>query len=269
LHFTGSRRAGQRQASDKENIFKIFKMSFPFQAVLFDWAYTLVDLVEEDDAAAFRKLIDFMRRKGLQAPDVETFFPAYRKLFKEMIRLSRQTHREACFEHVLNYFLLQWRVDLAGKTTLEELLTVYYQEIYAPRKLFPDVLPVLQSLQAGGTRMGVVSNTTNPGFMKDFERRWLGLDAFFEFAIYSSEVPYRKPHPSIFELAARRLGLSPGDILFVGDNPEMDVAGPRAVGMPAAWLNREKIIPANGIRSDYEIGSLTELLAITACVPQK
>ncbi|MFQ5672056.1 MAG: HAD family hydrolase [Nitrospinales bacterium] len=242
-------------------------MSFPFQAVLFDWSYTLVDLVKEDDAAAFRKLIDFMRKKGLQAPDVETFFPAYRELFEAMIRLSRQTHREACFEHVLNYFLLQWRIDLAGKTTVKELLTVYYREIYAPRKLFPDVLPVLQSLQAQGTRMGVVSNTTNPGFMKDFERRWLGLDSFFEFSIYSSQMPYRKPHPSIFKLAVKRLGLSPGDILFVGDSPETDVVGPRAVGMPVAWLNREKVAPADGIDPDYEINSLTELPAITVSVP--
>lgn len=244
-------------------------MSFPFKAVLFDWAYTLVDLVKEDDAAAFRKLIYFLREKGFQAPDVESFFPAYRELFEGMIRLSRRTHREACFEHVLNYLLFEWQIDLAGKTTVQELLTVYYKEIFAPRKLYPDVFPALQSLQAAGAKMAVISNTTNPGFIKSAERISLGLDSFFEFSIYSSEVPYRKPHPCIFELAVKRLQLRPADILFVGDTLEMDVAGPQAVGMKAAWLNREKEALSDGIHPDYEIDSLMELFAITAPATQK
>jgi len=244
-------------------------MNFSFKAVLFDWSYTLVDLVKEDDSAAFHKLINFLREKGFQAPDAESFFPAYRELFEGMIRLSRRTHREACFEHVLNYLLLEWQIDLGGKTTVQELLTVYYKEIFAPRKLYPDVLPALQFLKAAGVKMAVVSNTTNPGFIKDAERVSQGLDSFFEFSIYSSDVPYRKPHPSIFDLAVKRLELQPADILFVGDTLEMDVAGPQAVGMKAAWLNREKEALSNGIPPDYEINSLMELLEITARVTQK
>ena len=146
-------------------------MNFPFKAVLFDWSYTLVDLVHEDDSKAFRKLIDFLWKKELLVPAFETLFPIYKELFDGMLKASRQTHREACFEHVLNYILLWCQIDLDGKTTLKELLTIYYKEIFAPRKLYPDVIPTLGSLNANGIRMGIVSNTTNPGFIKDYEKK--------------------------------------------------------------------------------------------------
>ena len=110
--------------------------------------------------------------------------------------------------------------------------------------------------------MGVVSNTTNPGFIKDCERVSFGLDSFFEFSIYSSQVPYRKPHPSIFKLAVKRLNLTPADILFVGDNLKMDVEGPQAVGISAAWLNRNNSSLTSGIVPDYQITNLSELLQV-------
>ena len=98
--------------------------------------------------------------------------------------------------------------------------------------------------------------------MKDWERHTLGLDEFFDCSIYSSEMPYRKPHPSIFELAVHRMGFEKEDILFVGDNLRADVAGAQGAGLAAAWLNRNKAPLNNGVRPDYEISSLTELLAL-------
>ncbi len=62
--------------------------------------------------------------------------------------------------------------------------------------------------------MGVVSNTTNPRFMKENEMQAAGLKPYFEFTIYSSDTPYRKPHPSIFELAIESLDMKPEEILF-------------------------------------------------------
>ena len=115
-----------------------------------------------------------------------------------------------------------------------------------------------------GVRMGVVSNTTNPRFMKENEMQAAGLKPYFEFAIYSSDTPYRKPHPSIFELAIENLNMKPEEILFVGDNISMDVIGAKNVGMKSAWINRErKNIPA-GCEHDYELHSLEDLFQIVS-----
>ena len=87
-----------------------------------------------------------------------------------------------------------------------------------------------------------------------------GLKDYFDFAIYSSEVPFRKPHPSIFQLAISRFQLEPEEILFVGDSLSADILGAQAVGMKTAWLNRKK--KQGESCSDYELGSLEDLLRI-------
>lgn len=239
-------------------------MEFPYKAVLFDWAYTLVDLVQEEDRRALKKIYDHLAGKRFPLPEFQNFYDSYHQLFFGMIDLSRSTHREARFDHVLNFLLIQNNIPLKPESGLEELLEMYYEEVYSHRRVYPEVIPALTELQQAGVLMGIVSNTTNPGSMKDHERRLLGLDPYFEFSIYSSEVPYRKPHPTIFQLALNRLNLGPKEVLFVGDNVNADVIGAQHVGIPAAWLNRNGKVCPKGIHPTYEIKSMTELLTLSA-----
>lgn len=237
-------------------------MRFSCKAIIFDWAYTLVDLAGQDDREAFVRMFDLLRAKRIHAPEPQECYRFAWELFRPMIQQSRKTHQEACFEHVLNDLLFYYSIDLENKVTVNELLTAYYQKIYSTRKIYPDVLPALERFKEAGVRMGIISNTTNPGFAKRYEKKALGLDPFFEFAIYSSEVPYRKPHPSIFELGIARLGVNPTDILFVGDNLLQDVSGAQGVGMLAAWINREGEPLPPEYSPDYEIKTLESLLTL-------
>jgi putative hydrolase of the HAD superfamily len=239
-------------------------MNFPYKAVLFDWAYTLVDLVSEEDRKALGRVHDHLMEKGFTLPGFQQWYDTYHRLFFGMIEVSRPTHREARFDHVLNFLLIQSNIHLNGKVRFEDLLKIYYKEIYSYRKVYPEMIETLTAFQKAGIPMGVVSNTTNPGFMKDYEQSLLRLESYFEFSIYSSEVPYRKPHPSIFQLALARLNLDPAEVLFVGDNLNADVVGAQSVGMPTAWLNRNgKSLPSDVI-PDYEIVTGTELLTLAA-----
>tara|TARA_Y100001960_G_scaffold141837_1_gene150095 strand:- start:2653 stop:3381 length:729 start_codon:yes stop_codon:yes gene_type:complete len=237
-------------------------MSFPFKGIGFDWAYTLMDLGNEDDSVPLKKVFDYLSSRNLSLPDFEEFLDETRKIFVPMIEESRLTNKEACFEVVLQNIIHQFKIPLNGEITLKNLLEIYYLEVYSKRKLYPEVVYVLNSLKSIGVRMGVVSNTTNPRFMKENEMQAAGLKPYFEFAIYSSDTPYRKPHPSIFELAIKNLNMKPKEILFVGDNISLDVIGAKNVGMKSAWINRgHKNIPA-GCEPDYELHSLEDLLEI-------
>jgi putative hydrolase of the HAD superfamily len=238
-------------------------MNSPIKAVVFDWAWTLVDLGDEDDRKPFSEMFEFLRRKGVGLPDQDDCYRTYREIFYKMIGESKQTHREACFDSVLNFLLVKYSIDIKGKTTMDEILRIYYQNIYSTRAVFPDVVPALQSLQASGLPLGIISNTTNPPFMKDYERELMGLGAYFEFSIYSSAVPYRKPHLSIFNLAANRLKLNAQEILYVGDDPVNDVAGAQKAGMQAVWVNRDDEKLPDGIRPEFEVSSLQDLLEIS------
>ena len=239
-------------------------MRYPYKAVLFDWAYTLVDLVNEEDRTALRRLYDHLKEQGFNLPDFHQWYDTYHSLFFGMIDISRPTHREARFDHVLNFLLTQSNIKLNDKVRIEDLLKIYYEEIYSHRKVYPKMIETLVALQKAGARMGIISNTTNPGNMKDYEQSLLGLHPYFEFSIYSSEVPYRKPHPSIFQLALTRLNLSPAKVLFVGDNLKADVAGAQSVGMPTVWLNRSDEVLPSGVFPDYQMKTSAELLSLSA-----
>jgi putative hydrolase of the HAD superfamily len=108
--------------------------------------------------------------------------------------------------------------------------------------------------------MGIISNTTNPVFMKELELEDSGLKKYFDFTLYSSGVPCRKPHPSIFQLAINHFQLVPCEILFVGDSLSADILGAQKVGMKTAWINRKQ--DQTDIVPDYELISLEDLLRI-------
>lgn len=237
-------------------------MTFPYKAILFDWAYTLVDLVQEDDRAAFLEMTEFLREKKIELPDFELLFGSYQELFYGLINESRQTHREACFETVLRHLFFGYKIEIDNRTSWKDILTVYYEVIHSVRIIYPDVVETLELLRDAGVRMGIISNTTNPEFIKNEELRRTELGQYFEFTLYSSSTPYRKPHPSIFRAAISRLQVNVEDILFVGDNLIMDVEGPQAVGMSAAWLNRNGSSLTRRIIPDYQITSLSELLRL-------
>ena len=237
-------------------------MNFPFKGIGFDWAYTLVDLGKEDDRSPLKKVFAYLISKNFSLPDFEEFLDQSRQIFHPMIENSRITNQEAHFEIALKKLIYQSGIPLNKDITLKKLLEIYYLEVYSERKLYPEVISVLNSLKNIGVRMGVVSNTTNPRFMKENEMQAAGLAPFFDFAIYSSDTPYRKPHPSIFQLAIESLNMKPEEILFVGDNISLDIIGAKNVGMKSAWINRERKNNSINGEPDYELHSLIDLLRI-------
>ena len=237
-------------------------MNFPFKGIGFDWAYTLVDLGKEDDRSPLKKVFEYLCSKNLFLPDFEEFLGQSRKIFHPMIKNSRITNQEAHFEIALKKLISQFEIPLNEDISLKKLLEIYYLEVYSERKVYPEVISVLNSMKNIGIRMGVVSNTTNPRFMKENEMRAAGLAPFFEFAIYSTDTPYRKPHPSIFQLAIESLKMKPEEILFVGDNISLDIVGAKNVGMKSAWINREGKNKSIDGEPDYELHSLVDLLRI-------
>jgi 2-haloacid dehalogenase len=82
--------------------------------------------------------------------------------------------------------------------------------------------------------------------------------------IASDDVRSYKPRPEIFVAAMDALGLSPSEVLHVGDSLTSDVAGANALGIPVAWVNRgNRVLPGN-LRADHQITDLRELLPLFA-----
>ena len=106
--------------------------------------------------------------------------------------------------------------------------------------LYEDVLPVLDDLRSRGVRVGLVSNGVRD------------LDAFVDHhglrervdVVVSSRKHGRvKPHESIFRAALTQLEVEAEEAAMVGDSPEDDIEGARALGMRAYLLDRENRFP--------------------------
>jgi putative hydrolase of the HAD superfamily len=101
--------------------------------------------------------------------------------------------------------------------------------------LYDDVEPALRDLAARGLKIGLISNTHR--CLVSFQQHF-ALDGLITAAISSSEHGYLKPHPSIFESALARAGVSAADAVMVGDSYAHDVEGARQVGMRGILVQR-------------------------------
>lgn len=93
--------------------------------------------------------------------------------------------------------------------------------------------------------------------------RTYGLQDTFDVVIVSADVGWRKPRPEIFEQAFRRMGLDPAEAVFVGDTPEVDVAGAQAVWMHVIWLDHGvKPLPPGLASPTHTVSRLEEVLDV-------
>jgi HAD superfamily hydrolase (TIGR01662 family) len=104
--------------------------------------------------------------------------------------------------------------------------------------LYDDAIPTLELLRERGLKIGLVSNGARnlDEFVADHR---LDVDA----AVGSRGHGWTKPHPSIFRAVLGRLEVEPGQAAMVGDSPEDDIDGARALGMRAFLLDREDVYP--------------------------
>ncbi|MGW1763227.1 HAD family hydrolase [Streptomyces sp. NPDC002073] len=111
----------------------------------------------------------------------------------------------------------------------------YLVHFKAEWTVFPDVVPALDRL-ATSHRHGVLSNSTLAN--QDPKLRALGLRDRFEVLLCAAELGVSKPEPEAFLAACEALGLPPGEVAYVGDQPEIDARGARDAGLTAVWLDR-------------------------------
>jgi putative hydrolase of the HAD superfamily len=117
---------------------------------------------------------------------------------------------------------------------LADRLVRYFRDRYDRHcSLSDDVSATLQTLRTCGKKLGVI---TNGGFeWQQQTLRSLGLASFFDTVLISDAEGLRKPDSRIFARALERCEVNPGEALFVGDHPEIDVAGATAAGLIAVW----------------------------------
>jgi putative hydrolase of the HAD superfamily len=128
---------------------------------------------------------------------------------------------------------------LADEFGLDNWLTLdlerHFWEAYNRRcEISTDTRSTLEALRAAGKCLGIITNGQTEWQSRKIDG--LGLGSFFDTVLISEMEGIRKPDARIFDRACERCGIDrPAEAMFVGDHPDVDVAGAHAAGMVAVW----------------------------------
>lgn len=101
----------------------------------------------------------------------------------------------------------------------------------------PEALLLVHLVRARGLLVGLLTNTRWPRAWHERLLERDGLLDLFHARIYTSDLPFDKPHPIAFQAVLAALGVTdPSRVLFVGDRLRTDIRGARAAGMRAVLV---------------------------------
>ena len=206
------------------------------QAVLFDLYGTLIDiLTDEWDLSTYRTLSQFL-----------TYFEIYYKpeelaaKYQEKTAEKMMAYQEGPFGEIDVFQVFEEILAEGWRKQPERIMVVWLARLFRSLTrrhfgLFEDAKPVLEELN-GDYQLGIVSDAQ--WVFSEPEIRMLDLNNFFDTIVLSSRYFVRKPDPQIYAHALRAMRIEPSEALYVGNDPEADVAGPRAIGMPVILIDR-------------------------------
>jgi HAD superfamily hydrolase (TIGR01509 family) len=129
----------------------------------------------------------------------------------------------------------------------------------------PEILRGLDRLRELGLPLGLVSNA---GLDEIVAWPESPLASAIAVPLFSCHERLMKPDPAIYRRAAERLGVPPGECLFVGDGGSHEHDGARSAGMRTALFlallteSAPEIAAARPRNTDYVVASMDELIAL-------
>lgn len=124
-------------------------------------------------------------------------------------------------------------------------------------ELYPEAVDVIAQIRARGIRTAIITNGRSG--RQRAKLAAVGLTGF-NAVIVSGEVGVCKPDTAIFGHALVAMGAAAALTMHVGDNQIADVAGARAAGLTAVWIDRSGAEAASD--PHHVVNDLRELLAL-------
>jgi putative hydrolase of the HAD superfamily len=203
-----------------------------------------------------------MRAERILAEWLEARYPRIPQRFsrEEMLEAREALLRDEPHQaHDLSYLRRETIARLAAEVGYERDMAHDAFALWhaARNQLEPyiEVVPALESLKRR-FRLATLSNG-------NADLAAIGLAHHFEISLNAHALGCAKPDPRAYAGIAESLTLKPAEILFVGDEPNADVVGPRAAGMQTVWVNRGGVVWPEALPApDACIADLTGLVAL-------
>ncbi len=213
---------------------------FDFDDTLVDWSGVQLGWREIEAARLSRVQAHVFRKTRAYWLAVDTLLETYLRRTRAAWSEARVTLRAPHMPNILMETLEALGVEI-DRLDVAEVLRVYDWNVVPGVVVFPDVPPTLKVLREAGVKLGIVTNASQPMAMRDAELEAHGLIEYFPACrLSAADAGYLKPDKRIFECALSYIGAAPQETVFIGDNPEADIAGALSVGMKAVLRVSER-----------------------------
>jgi putative hydrolase of the HAD superfamily len=204
------------------------------KAVIFDFGQTLVDSANGFRIAEKEAQDKLFTNLGLTVR--ENFLTIYRRLRKEFHDRSNFS-RNSLWQEVFYYYCVAVDSELLVRWETE-----YWDTVKNHTILFPEVVEVLSYLR---TRYEIALITNTQGQKATGTHRislYQELEKLFQVIIVAGEggTP-PKPDPRSFHQCLDKLGISPSEAVYIGDDWRIDICGARDAGMHPIWLKHHSV----------------------------
>ena len=215
------------------------------KAIIFDAFGTLFRVIDGGSAKTIMKNITDC---GIVV-DEKSFLDEWKSYYKNHTSSDGEfvTERDIFISRI-QMFYDRYHVNRNAENDADSLLAEAFK-----RKAYPEIREVLNALMKNYL-VFIASNTDNEVLEKVMQKNNIAVHK-----VYTSEnLKCYKPASQFFEKILEDNGLSPDEVLFVGDSITDDILGPKAIGIKTVWIDRNHVGGNSG--QDYTITDMNGLI---------
>ena len=206
------------------------------KAVVFDLFKTLGEFspgVNDEEVSAF------LRSRGYPV-----YPQAWRHAFSFTVFIDYPRHGYGSHEAVLRrvFQLLELDVDDGVTRELAELFR------RSPFTLYSESHEAVKRVKGLGLKTAIATSPPKAFFVKGLGQ----VEGLIDFICTGYEAGYEKSNPNMYRVILDRLNVEPSEAVVIGDNPVLDIANSKRLGMKAIQIVREGASSdqADGVASD-------------------
>ena len=224
----------------------------PYSILLFDADNTLFNF----DAGNRRAFSEVCRICHL--PDTDELFHAYEAVNAEMWSAFDRGECTKDFLVIERFRLFLERAGLQADPV--QCNKIHLSTLATNTVLLPHALEVCRTL-AQTHSLYIVTNAV--AAVQKARLAASDLRPYITDAFISEDAGASKPSVAYFDYVFSRIpGITRENCLLIGDSPSSDLQGANNYGIPCCWYNPRGLARPDGMRINYEIRDLPELLPI-------
>ena len=234
-------------------------MSRKIKAVTFD----LWDTIVHDDSDEPKRKAQGLRTKKAERRHLLWAALNRHKPISEADVTLAYDVADAAFNRVWHDQHVTWRIGerlevalkgLGRSLPAEEFAEVQRKHEEMEVEIRPDLIPGIAEALAeihGRYRTCIVSDAiVSPGRCLRQLLASYDLARHFDGFAFSDEVGHSKPHKSMFDSAARQMGVAVEEMVHIGDRDHNDVKGPQKLGMKAILFTATRAVDKERTSAD-------------------